>query len=193
MGFDEDFVDMFDEKCLMCLQVPQDAVAHDCGKLFCSSCWASWMTKSNQCPNCREQGTVAPAHRDRMMIRALKIRCKQCLEVFPLSQHENHCKNNCKHREIICEKCNVLTTYYRQTNNMHACVVKCQKCMLQCYYFELMDHQAQTCTNHDVRCSFCQKDIELTKLYEHSRNHIIELQTRVLSLENMCFEFGKYV
>ena len=56
-GYDYNFVEEPSDslKCLICLLVAKDPQQHGaCGKLFCSSCIASYRTQQDDCPHCRQ-------------------------------------------------------------------------------------------------------------------------------------------
>ncbi|CAK9102726.1 unnamed protein product [Durusdinium trenchii] len=94
-GYDEQWLDVAEAasmQCPICMCVARNAMAHDCGNLFCEICWIRWMAEDNPtCPVCRELGEgIVRAPRDRRKISNLMIRCQGCKESIRLADKEKH-------------------------------------------------------------------------------------------------------
>ena len=63
-------------KCPICFMVARNALAHECGELFCEDCWVKCQGEDERCPVCRQEGhEVAPAYANRRAIQRLQIVC----------------------------------------------------------------------------------------------------------------------
>ena len=108
-GHDEQWLDMEEAtgmQCPICFCVPRDALAHECGNLFCEICWTRWIAQNSRCPVCREDGvSIAKAFRDQRKILNLMIRCPLgCEETFRLGDKEEHV-SQCPKRKERCSLC----------------------------------------------------------------------------------------
>ena len=108
-GHEEEWLDPAEAsnlQCAICLSVARDALAHDCGNLFCEICWTRWIAESSSCPVCREEGdSVVKAPRDRRKILNLMIKCPLgCAENFRLGDKGTH-GSQCAKRKLQCNQC----------------------------------------------------------------------------------------
>eukprot|EP00913_Durusdinium_trenchii_P033997 g31824.t1 len=108
-GHDEQWLDPAEAtsmQCAICLSVARNALAHDCGNLFCELCWTRWVAENPSCPVCREAGdTIVKAPRDRRKILNLMVRCPLgCEETFRLGDKETHV-SHCAKRAVTCCHC----------------------------------------------------------------------------------------
>lgn len=108
-GHDEQWLDVAEAnsmQCPICMCVARDALAHDCGNLFCDLCWTRWIAENPSCPVCREDGQgIVRAPRDQRKILNLMIRCPLgCDETFRLGDKETHVAR-CPKRPVRCSQC----------------------------------------------------------------------------------------
>eukprot|EP00438_Fugacium_kawagutii_P028437 Skav226821 [mRNA] locus=scaffold606:116024:125447:- [translate_table: standard] len=94
-------------KCPICLLVARNALAHECGELFCEDCWVRCQAEDDRCPVCRQDAqNVAPACANRRSILNLQIACpKKCGQVCCLGDKETHLGEHCGHRFVQCPDC----------------------------------------------------------------------------------------
>lgn len=109
-GYDETWVSAEEaekSKCPICFMVARNALAHECGELFCEDCWVKCQGEDERCPVCRQEGhEVAPAYANRRAIQRLQIVCpNKCGQVLCLSDKEDHLRSKCGHRPIRCPDC----------------------------------------------------------------------------------------
>ena len=95
-------------QCTICLCVARDAMAHDCGNLFCEICWTRWFTKNHTCPVCRDDGnSIVRAPRDQRKILNLLVVCPfSCGEHVRLGDKEQHV-SQCPRRRLRCNYCGI--------------------------------------------------------------------------------------
>ena len=134
-GHDEEWLDPAEAtnmQCAICLCIARDALAHDCGNLFCEVCWTKWCETNRSCPVCREDGnTVVKAPRDQRKILNLMIKCPLgCEETFRLGDKEVHMAQ-CAKRKLRCGQCGEeilaeLIAAHQKENGFH-CEMGCRK------------------------------------------------------------------
>ena len=93
-GLDEEWCEDVEKlkkyKCRSCSLVARDAVAHECGKPFCSMCWAKLQEKHSKCPDCGQDGSSTTAQFAlRNEIRDLLMKCPQkCGEAISFGEKD---------------------------------------------------------------------------------------------------------
>ncbi len=175
MDFKEEFLDDFNAKCIICLQVPRNAVAHECGVLYCSACWTP---ETTSCFQCHQKSNVVPSYRDRKLIANLKVLCKQCLMIFTFNESETHAAKLCVYRKVVCKICKQLVPALG-----HTCFISCSKCSMLCLADEINQHQTNRCRFRIVHCLFCNEQISFEKMERHTSTHIIALQNQIDDLK----------
>ena len=108
-GHDEEWLDPVEAnsmQCPVCMCVARDALAHDCGNLFCEVCWTRWISENCSCPVCREDGaSIVKAPRDQRKINNLMIKCPLgCEEIVRLGDKGAHL-SRCVKRTLQCSQC----------------------------------------------------------------------------------------
>ncbi|CAJ1434805.1 unnamed protein product, partial [Effrenium voratum] len=112
-------------RCPICLQVAKDALAHECGELFCEMCWVRCQADDDRCPVCRQDGRqVAPAYWSRRAILDLATTCQSCGEVCRLGDKAAHLAR-CASRLVTCETCGLELPAQRLAQHQAQCSAWC--------------------------------------------------------------------
>lgn len=152
IGHDEEWLDVEEAssmQCPICLYVARDALAHDCGHLFCESCWDRWITDHRNCPVCREDGhSIVRAPRDQRKILNLKIRCPlDCGETIRLGDKEAHV--------TFC------ATYRR-----------CSACGEEMLAEMLTIHEKEMCRCRPIPCELCSEMVRMDQMEAHMAGNV---------------------
>lgn len=86
-------------QCSICNEIFNNPMRLDCGHTYCYDCIKNWISKKNQCPNCRQKIVESLISRDLLaynIINDLEVSCnnenKGCPWKGPLLSLENHMK-----------------------------------------------------------------------------------------------------
>jgi hypothetical protein len=137
--------------CTICHHLCKDAVAHDCGKLFCHLCWM----RQQLCPVCKKGGTPHEAPRFRRQIQNVNVYCPlECGATYRLLGNHRHITVECVNRIISC----------------HSCQYKMPASTMQF-------HLSQQCPNRQIQCPICtaivrEKDV-LAHISESLPDHVL--------------------
>ena len=112
--------------CCICKEVFNDPIAHECGNMFCKSCWNK-KTKPN-CPLCN---SVSPEHKVPLMVT-----------------------NTINELLVECVKCNITMKHEKaKDHQMKRCPLKCKECKEICIGMtKLQEHNKDICVNRKVIC-----------------------------------------
>lgn len=178
-GHDEQWLDAAEANgllCSICLCVARDAMAHDCGNLFCQICWNRWVLKDPTCPVCREDSSsVVRAPRDQRKILNLMLRCPlQCGEDVRLGDKQRHFSELCLKRKV-----------------------RCSQCGLRILAETVSIHQKEECNSRPVMCEMCGQIVAMDKLEIHmvedAKSHILPLLKENQSLRRRVDELEKLI
>lgn len=90
-------------KCPICFSVPLTAVSHECGHVFCLTCWNRWTMDdegNGLCPTCRQGSKAVPDYRARQMLKRVQFPCRDC--DFLRSDNNKHvCRWTCRCGAIL--------------------------------------------------------------------------------------------
>eukprot|EP00808_Paulinella_micropora_P004857 g46323.t1 len=187
-GYDEEWMDseeILEYVCPICTFVARDAVAHECGQIFCQDCFEQWASQGECCSTCRQSGVAAPAHRDRRAIRNLEVSCSNhCGETHRLGAKEEHLTSQCSQRPIRCPfRCSKVAPavdmdVHLKSECPHRTVV-CPDCGEDCTPAMLPTHHASLCSERLVHCPLCKEEVPHCKLASHIAqnvgSHLLEL------------------
>jgi hypothetical protein len=194
-GHEEHFITAPDDDfiCPICLSVSLDAVAHECGKLYCDSCWRQWSSQGKVCPTCQRGGDAPPAHRDRRSILNLEIRCPRsaCEESFRLGDKVKHMDTECSHRLTKCSLCEADTTIAaldeHSKTECHFRDTTCPDCAVPVVYADLSQHLETECPLRSSHCPLCREVVQQADLARHMQenagSHILALVVENQSLK----------
>ena len=193
-GYDEQWFEMkFEDLCPVCALVPFDAVAHNCGQLFCADCWLAWRAEGKGCANCRQQGDAAPSFRDRHNVLNFRMKCcNGCGEVIRLGSKDQHLQNECVNRVILCALCKMqITPATMETHNANTClyrITKCVECDEETTVIKLPTHRQEECKMRTVSCELCPCKVVWHEMDEHLRSdgsHIRSMMEQIKQLRGI--------